>query len=58
MWAFTLTVELMEYLEWLIETNKMRAVIDRTYTLDQIVEAHAYVEKWHKSGNVAIIVQE
>ncbi len=54
MWGFALTAELIDYLKWLIETGKMRAVIDRTYTLDQIVEAHAYVEKWHKSGNVVV----
>lgn len=54
MWGFTLTAELMTYLKWLIETGKLRPVIDRTYTLDQIQEAHAYVEKWHKSGNVVV----
>ena len=54
MWGFTLTTELMDHLKWLIETNKFRPVIDRTYSLDQIQEAHAYVEKWHKSGNVVV----
>lgn len=58
MWGFTLTAELMSYLKWLIQAGKMRAVIDRTYTLDQIVEAHAYVEKWHKSGNVVLEISK
>jgi NADPH:quinone reductase-like Zn-dependent oxidoreductase len=58
MWGFSLTAELMDYLKWLIETSQMRATIDRTYTLDQIVEAHAYVEKWHKSGNVVVEISK
>ena len=56
MWGFSVTAELMASLKGLIEAGKMRAVIDKTYTLDQIIEAHTYVEKWHKRGNVAVTV--
>jgi NADPH:quinone reductase-like Zn-dependent oxidoreductase len=47
----------LDFLNDLIEAGKMRTVIDRTYTLDQIVEAHRYAERGHAKGKVVVTIE-
>jgi NADPH:quinone reductase-like Zn-dependent oxidoreductase len=45
------------HLRELIKAGAYRPVVDRTYPMTAVVDAHRYVEAWHKAGNVVLLLE-
>ena len=54
--ALKLSSKRLDLLTNLIENNKIKPIVDKIYPLEEIVDAHRYVEKGHKKGGVAITI--
>lgn len=52
------SAETLFTLKSITEQGIIKPIIDRTYSLDQIVEAHHYADKGHKRGNLVITINE
>ena len=46
----------LEFLKTLVERGELRAVIGRTFSIDEIVDAHRHADTGHKVGNLVIVI--
>lgn len=51
------TADALHFIKTIVEAGKLIPVIDKNYSLQEIIQAHRYVEKGHKKGNVVVQIQ-
>ena len=56
--ALILSSARLDQISKLVVENKIKPIVEKAYSLEQIVEAHEYVQKGHKRGGVAIFINE
>jgi NADPH:quinone reductase-like Zn-dependent oxidoreductase len=56
--ALILSSSRLDQISSLVVEGAIKPVLDKTFTLEQIVEAHRYVQKGHKKGGVAILIND
>ena len=56
LWASSQNRSDLLRLKDLVAAGDLRSIIDRSYALEKIAEAHAYVDSGKKTGNVAITI--
>lgn len=56
--ALLLDSKNLDLITRLVESGSIKPILDKIYALDEIVEAHRYVEQGHKVGGVAVHVQD
>lgn len=52
------TIQQLQLLKELFEKEEFKAIIDKTFQMDQIIEAHRYVDTGRKKGNVILKISE